>query len=288
MATQICSLCNTELLDNLISCSGRCRQFFHYSCIGMSRTTFDGYKKVEGLRWQCCGCSNEIDGIWTKLDHLTNLVNEIKDSINLCGMVKASIGEFFSDNFPDTRNSIHGHTEVDTFRSNTPKKVSRRNAKRRNISKKKISSTPTENTAAQSMITSNDSSSTPTVILDSSGAALNNTIIPAGNNLDIDDTVRVAVKRTYLWLSGFHHETTTNQIIRLKSKTLNVRESDIICRSLKSSRRSYSEFDHVSFRVGLRSSEINDALSTDKWPKGTRCKLFMSKNLHVRTPVMLD
>lgn len=68
---------------------------------------------------------------------------------------------------------------------------------------------------------------------------------------------------------------------------MKVREADVICRSLKSSRRTYTEFDSISFRVGLRAVDVKDALTAGKWPKGVACKLFKSKNLEVRQPVKL-
>ncbi|KAJ6643667.1 hypothetical protein Bhyg_08631 [Pseudolycoriella hygida] len=97
--------------------------------------------------------------------------------------------------------------------------------------------------------------------------------------------VRTAESRTYLWLSGFHHQTTTAQIIDLVAATLAVKGHDIICRSLKSSRRTYTDFDKVSFRVGLKSSDLKDSLTKDIWPKGVICKLLKSKNYNNRQPV---
>lgn len=100
MAVSTCSICKTELLDNLICCVGRCNKFFYYTCVGFSRTIFDGYKKVTGLRWQCTNCVDEFNGIWTKLDNLTDLMNEMKTMINLCGLVKSAIDSAFQEVVP--------------------------------------------------------------------------------------------------------------------------------------------------------------------------------------------
>lgn len=116
------------------------------------------------------------------------------------------------------------------------------------------------------------------------------TVVP--NENDIDDRgsnhpIRIAEKRTYLWLNGFHHETTSNQVVKLVASTMRIQEPDVICRSLKSSRRSYTEFDQISFRVGIKSTDLKDALTTDRWPNGIVCKLFKSKNSNNRQPVKL-
>lgn len=117
---------------------------------------------------------------------------------------------------------------------------------------------------------------------------MNNTVVQSvEGNISQSQVIRTAEQRTYLWLNGFHHETTTDQVIKLVSSTMKVREADVICRSLKSSRRSYAEYDHISFRVRLKSTAVKDALSADKWPKGVACKLFKSKNSNVRQPVKL-
>lgn len=125
--------------------------------------------------------------------------------------------------------------------------------------------------------------------------SLNTTMVPPSSNgrdstrehVQSGQTIRTAESRTYLWLNGFHHDTSTEQIIKLVATTMNVQECDVICRSLKSNRRTYTDFDQVSFRVGVKSSDAKDALTTDRWPKGIMCKLFKSKNSKNRQPVRL-
>lgn len=283
MATNICSLCNTELLDNLISCSGRCNKFFHYTCVGISRSIFDGYKKINGLRWQCPDCINEFNGIWTKLDDLTTVVNEIKTMINLCGLVKSTISEALRDHDSIIRssdnicNSPTNRHEQQVVEKRT--KHRRSKGKKNTKSSKPVNSTIIQTTTGVPLAH---------VVLESSIESSNNTVVatPTIDN-DSSQTIRTAESRTYLWFNGFHHETTTNQIINLVSRTMSVQRSDIICRSLKSSRRTYTEFDQVSFRVGFKSTDLKDALTTDRWPKGVVSKLFKSKNSSNRQPVKL-
>lgn len=283
MATNMCSVCNTELLDNLIFCYGRCNKFFHYTCIGMSRTIFDGYKKVEGLRWQCPDCINEFNGIWAKLDDLTTLVNEIKTTINLYGMVKSAIGEVLRDkNFADHSSEMPYIPSTDRPEEPTLNKNKRKRKKRQNNQ----SSTPLNTHILESTSHTGDPI-LPTVNLDSSVESSNNITIVQSTDSSTSRTIRTAENRTYLWLNGFHHQTTTNQIIDMVVNTMEVREADIICRSLKSSRRTYTELDRISFRVGLKAADVKDALTAGKWPNGVVCKLFKSKNLEVRQPVKL-
>lgn len=286
MGTHICSLCNTELLDNLISCSGRCSEFFHYTCIGMSRTAFEAYKKVEGLRWQCRECLNEFKGIWNKLDDLTTIVNEVKTMINLCGMVKTAIGEAFSDNYTVIRSPKES---IDAPKVRLEHPVANEKVKRRRKNKRKVTSSTPINGSSDHTIMQSDMHSSAIDLLESTVVRVNNTVAQTVQcNTSQSQVIRTAEKRTYLWLNGFHHETTTDQVIKLVSITMDVREADVICRSLKSSRRSYAELDHISFRVGLKSSDVKDALSAGKWPKGVACKLFKSKNSNVRQPVILS
>lgn len=279
MATNICSLCNTELIDNLISCSGRCSKFFHYTCVGMTRTTFDVYKKVEGLRWQCSECINEFKGIWGKLDDLTTMVNEIKSMINLCGLVKSAVTDVLRDLNPTIR-SPDAQPAKHLGQHNVITGSKRRKSKRK---RNTMSSTPVNaginHTAIEHQIP---------LPHESSVVSSNDTIIATNaNTASSEQSIRTADTRTYLWLNGFHHETTTNQIVNLVAKTMDINESDIICRSLKSGKRSYTEFDQVSFRVGLKSTDLKDALTTKKWPRGVICKSFNSKNYNKRQPVIL-
>lgn len=131
---------------------------------------------------------------------------------------------------------------------------------------------------------------TPTPISASSpnesSATLDSTVIEntqppsqsQSTNVITNHGIRIAEKRTYLCLSGFHHTSTTQQVSSFVSRVLGLSEGDVICRSLKSGRRTYTDFHHISFRIGLRSTHIADALQQDKWPAGISCKLFNSKN----------
>lgn len=244
----------------------------------MSRTTFECYKKVDGLRWQCTNCVNEIEGIWTKLDELTALVNEINSKVNLSGIVKAAVGEVLRENVPIVRASNSpANLTVNPVCATVNKKKNR--CKRKN--KKSKSSTPVNGSVTQP----NSSAQLTPSRLESSSSTLDITVVPA---VETVESIRMAEKRTYIWLNGFHHETTTSQVIKLVATTMDVRESDVICRSLKSGRRTYTESDQISFRVGLRSSDVKDVLTTNRWPKGVVCKLFKSKNSSARNPVILD
>lgn len=252
----------------------------------MTRTTFDGFKKVNGLRWQCEQCINDYTGIWAKLDELTSVVNEIKSLINLCGLVKSAISEAFRDHGPTTSPSNNNCPAATNFNSQPAVK---RSIRRRGTAKKKIaiSSTPLNSTVIPSSVKSQNPLAH--LSIGSSIGTADNTIVTAPvNNCGTSHQIRIAESRTYLWISGFHHQTTTNQIINLVANTLNVEGSGIICRSLKSSRRTYTDFDQVSFRVGLKSMDLKDALTTNRWPKGVVCKLFNSKNYDNRQPVILD
>lgn len=273
MSTQICPLCNTELLDNLISCSGRCNKFFHYTCVGLSRTTFDVYKKVEGLRWQCTDCTNDFKGIWSKLDELAKSVNDMKSMISVSGMVKAAVREVFRDNKPASCSSVNPNIQSTESHE--------RKGKRKRNNRKKVpqSSTPINVSTIQPTASLQSLSQTTDPSAESSA---NTTVVP--NDIQ---TIRTAEKRLYLWLNGFHHDTTSQQVIKLVASTLCIQESEVICRSLKSSRRTYTDFDQISFRVGLKESVIGDGLSADRWPKGVICKLFKSKNSINRQPVKL-
>lgn len=236
----------------------------------MSRTTFDGYKKVEGLRWQCTDCINDLKGIWSKLDELASALNEIRSLVSLSGLVKSAITDVFRDREPTFRSSERDGGSSD--RSKQPVTMSKKKKRRSKGSKRHKSSTPINSTVIQTTLESQASSDV--------------TIITTPN-IDTGSTqpIRSVEPRTYLWLNGFHHQTTTKQIIDLVASTLNIPSVDVICRSLKSNRRTYSDSDHISFRVGL--TNIKDALSTNRWPKGVMCKLFKSKNSNARQPVIL-
>lgn len=67
-------------------------------------------------------------------------------------------------------------------------------------------------------------------------------------------------------------------MVSLVSKVLQINEKDIICRSLKSSRRTYNDFNHISFRIGLKAADVKDAFQPKKWPEGISCKYFNQKN----------
>lgn len=99
----------------------------------MTRTTFDGFKKVNGLRWQCEQCIDDYTGIWTKLDELTSVVNEIKSLINLCGLVKSAISEAFRDHGPTTSPSNNNCPAATNFNSQPAVK---RSIRRRGTAKK--------------------------------------------------------------------------------------------------------------------------------------------------------
>lgn len=276
MDNNTCMLCNTALVDNLIRCSGRCNRFFHYTCAGMSRTMFDGYKKVEGLRWQCSDCINDLKVIWSKLDELVLAVNEIRSTISLGSLVKSAISDVFRDRDPSFKPSENNNcgslaecTAQSFVKSKNKKKKRRANGKNR-----LKSSTPVNGTVIQTTLASQSSSERTIVGTPSIDSAST-------------QTIRNAENRTYLWLNGFHHQTTSKQIIDLVAKTMNVSGTDVICRSLKSSRRTYSDGDPISFRVGLKTADVKDALTTDRWPKGVMCKLFNSKNSNARQPVVL-
>lgn len=290
MTAHTCSLCNTELLDNVIFCYGRCNKIFHYTCIGMTRTTVETYKKVQGLKWQCSDCLNESNGIWMKLDELTTLVNEIKSTITLFSMVKSAVAEAFSEQNSgvvpfvesniDTNGDIHENVNNQKRRKKRPTKKT----------KKFASSTPTNGNINSNTIRipkpSRRDPTEPFVTHESTLSSTDNTVIAsAGRNPS--PSIRTAERRTYLWMSGFHYATTAEQVVNLVKTTLDVQEYDVICRSLKSNRRTYTDFDHVSFRVGLKPDDVKDALSTGKWPKGVNCKLFNSKNSNARQPVKL-
>lgn len=117
----------------------------------------------------------------------------------------------------------------------------------------------------------------------SSDNQLNSTIIgqpTQASNItasSVSHGVRIADKRTYLWLSGFHHTSTVPQVTSLVSEVLGLQENDIICRSLKSAKKNYSDFNYISFRIGLKSTDVKGAFQPNKWPEGIVCKYFESK-----------
>lgn len=291
----ICIHCNTELLDNLINCSGQCNRCFHYTCVGFTRSAFDAYKKVVGLRWHCPDCLNDFKGFLEKLDELTATVNEIKALIDLGGMVKAAINEAIvaTDSAGHFSGKPSAASTVRRELQDTGKKAKRRSNQRKSKKKVAKTSTPVTGTNKVSMESREAAENISLVSLIASDSIddANNTVVPTNNNTNDNPStrgIRTVETRTYLWLNGFHHDTTTSQIIKLVADTMNVEESEVICRSLKSGRREYTEFDQVSFRVGLKTKDLRDALTTDKWPKGIICKLFKSKNCSTRLPVKLN
>lgn len=242
------------------------------------------YKKVDGLRWQCSICINEFNGIWKRLDDFIILVNDIKTTINLGSLVKSAVSEVFRESV-----SINHTPQDPLIVSNNPPVVRAKTTKRKRRQSKQgkptISSTPVNGSISHT--SSSSQGPVYTVNLESSTESMNVTVIPTAEP-GSTQTIGSAENRTYLWLRGFHYETTSNQVIDLVAKTINVNGSDIICRSLKSSRRAYTESDHISFRVGLRPTDVKNALSTKNWPNGVVCKLFNSKNLNTRQPVRLS
>lgn len=282
MSSHICLLCNTELLDNLISCSGKCNKFFHYTCIGMTRTTFDVYKKVDGLRWQCSDCMNDFKSVWSKLEELSTTVNEIKTMISLGGMVKSAINEVFCINSQTIRPT--DNQRVPSTDQQITTKNKRGGNKRRQGKRKRIAPSSTPINVSVIQTTSSSQSQTTIIPSETSTVSTESTVIP---NVSSAHQIRAAEKRTYLWLNGFHNETTVDQVTKLVANVMKVNEPDVICRSLKSTRRVYTEFDQISFRVGLKTTDVKDALTTDRWPKGIVCKLFKSKNSNNRQPVKL-
>lgn len=291
MATNLCSVCDTELLDHIICCTGRCKLYYHYSCIGMTRTIFDGYKKVSGLRWQCSNCINEFDTIHTKLDDLTISVNEIKSLINLSGLIKLAVDDAFNRRGHISSDKSAELTSVSSAaHSKKKKKKKQSNADTQNISDSngKFQSQPTTTPVILDNLPLDIANSTSPMNYSPNASLLDSTIVEnvqlnsplpqSVSDTQPTDEIRVADKRTYLWLSGFHHTTTTKQVILLVSRVLSLDAKEIVCRSLKSGRRTYTDFQHVSFRIGLRSSHANNALKSDKWPVGITCKLFNQKN----------
>lgn len=311
MAASSCSLCNTALVDNLICCTGRCHSFFHYTCVGFTRTFMESYKKVSGLKWQCSNCIDDYNRLWTKLDELSSTVNEIKSSINTYGLVKSAISDVFKDRFFDnqatTAITAPMVTPIGIAKGNKKNKKKKNAEGRQNVNKqshRKTSTPSNECNGTIDQLLNNRSDRLPFTFslpisgqnnnsmhnIDASSDLMNSTIVervPIANSQATQSSIttnptnhgiRVADKRTYLWLSGFHHSSTAQQVASLVSNILKVDENEIICRSLKSSRRSYNDFQHISFRIGLRSSDVKDALHPDKWPVGISCKLFDSKN----------
>lgn len=289
MATQTCSLCNTELLDNLIYCAGRCNKYYHYTCAGFSRNFFDGYKRVPGLKWQCSKCIDDFNGIWTKLEDLTTVVNEIKSLINLSGLIKSAIADTFNGDMPVERPTV---TTAPMTQSDIHKK-SKKKKKRQNkppSKKDRIveSSQPTTNDKANVPFNFNVSDPiNATLQPNASNDHLHSTVIEHSIltnqhqrtiSQSQDYGIRVAEKRSYLWLGGFHHTSTVKQVQSLVSKILQIAESEVICRSLKSGRRQYNDFQHISFRIGLKSTDVKDAFEPNKWPEGVSCKYFNQKN----------
>ncbi|KAJ6639525.1 hypothetical protein Bhyg_12271 [Pseudolycoriella hygida] len=180
------------------------------------------------MQWQCTTCIDDFNGLWTKLEGLTDLVNEIKSMINLCGLVKSTVVEALSDSKP--------------------------------IKQQK----------------------SPMIELPAQKATI--ATQPLNVPAPIDDYgIRLAEKRSYLWLSGFHHTSTTQQVSSLVSKVLGIQEKDIICRSLKSGKRDYSDFNHISFRIGLKSSDVKDAFEPNKCPVG----IIYNKMAHKSTTILL-
>lgn len=119
MTKSLCTLCNTELLDNLILCAGRCNKYFHYTCVVFSRTVFDGYKRVSGsLKWQCTNCLDDFNSLFTKLEDLTVLVGELKSSINMYGLVKSTIVDVFKEGFPKKQSSDIVAPEIHSIGNN--------------------------------------------------------------------------------------------------------------------------------------------------------------------------
>lgn len=309
MTLSICTLCSTELLDNMIHCAGRCNKYFHYACAGFSRTSFDGYKKVSGLKWQCSECIDEFNRLWTKLDGLTDLVNEIKMMINLSGLVKSTIKDIFNEGFAGMKSTaVDAVQSISKGSANKNKKKKKRQNNLQKQNRKAESSPPVNSifppvTKSQQFqepfpynsnetheVSSNATVVQSTLQMDISNDRLSSTMIERSHatnlppNVSVSNVsnhnfdIRVAEKRSYLWLSGFHHTSTAKQVISLVSKLLTINESDIICRSLKSSKREYNDFQHISFRIGLKSSDIKDAFQPNKWPEGIICKYFNQKN----------
>lgn len=266
----------------------------------MSRTIFDGYKKVCGLRWQCPDCINDFEGIYKKLDDLTIVVNEIKSTMNLFGLVKTAIDDalkpYVNSPSPPAISSDASHdVEVKVKKKKKKKMKSNRKqnhqcvhndndpADNANVPAKplqldnllSVDNTSTPNTVASSTPNTSDVTLDSTIIENTPSSQLQP---QTPNVIDASDDIRVADKRTYLCLSGFHHTSTTRKVVSFVSRILAINEDEIICRSLKSSSRKYNDFQHVSFRIGLRSSLVNDALQPDKWPAGISCKLFQRKN----------
>lgn len=187
MTNHICSLCNTELVENLISCSGRCNKFFHYTCVGLTRSSFDVYKKVEGLKWQCTECTNDLKGIWKKLDELTTMVNDLKTTVSLGGLVKSVISEAIrsngvacstgQSNLSSTNRQVHG------VGNSTKKQKQRRNKRKKNGA---VSSTPVNGNTMQA------------TIIESTINPDNVTIIPSsGYVVGSSNVIRTAESRTY-------------------------------------------------------------------------------------------
>lgn len=309
MATSLCSLCNTELVDNLICCSGQCRKFFYYACAGFSRTFMDSYKKVSGLRWKCTNCIDESKGLRTILDELTKSVNEIRSMIDTYGLVKSAVTAVFEENMHETSPDINGHTVQPVEKDNQKKKSNVKGRQNRKKKGKQSSSKPSINNTVPCENQNNQRSEIPPFIFDgqesfpndesiqtiisledSSNEHLNSTVIrcatESSSTIQSSTTqsftkqnsnhfgIRIADRRTYLWLGGFHHTSTAQQVTKFVSKILSVDENDIICRSLKSSRRTYNDFHHISFRIGLRSKDTKDAFLPNKWPAGITCKPF--------------
>lgn len=293
----LCTECNTELLDNLIQCAGRCYKYFHYTCVGISRTIFDGYKKVPGLKWQCSACMDEFNHLSRKLDDLTALVNEMKSSINLYGLVKSTIVDVFKDGLP-SENSLVSAARVTPVNNKAKKKKKKQQQQRRSDT----DSQPKQRHPPLSIESpSSNDSQAPDSRIESTPYRFDDDRDPVHdtssgtNDENLDETIidranvttrtqcseygiRVAEKRSYLWLGGFHHTSTCQQVISLVAKVLEINENDIICRSLKSGRRKYNDFNQVSFRIGLKSTDVKDALQPNKWPEGVACKYFKRKN----------
>lgn len=123
----------------------------------MTRSAFEVYKKVEGLRWQCTGCTNDFKGIWEKLNDLAAAVNEIKTLINLGGLVKAAVSEIFRVDDPTARSNFDKQIAVTNHqrKRTTGKKIKRR---RKHLNTVGASSTPVDGSVGTRISQHNDGS----------------------------------------------------------------------------------------------------------------------------------
>lgn len=235
------------------------------------------------------------------MDELAAAVNDIKSMITLTGLVRAAVDDAFTSRVTPL---IEPAMLTNASQDSCPKvKKKKKNKKKSNV----INGNVNNRNAVPNSDSSNKKSDNSQLPIRLDEISIEETDKPANSSspnasiVSLDSTIienvlnvqsvnlptrnpntnhgiRIADKRIYIWLSGFHHTSTAQQVVSFVSRVLSVEEKEIVCRSLKSGHRTYTDFHHVSFRIGLRSTYANEALQPNKWPTGISCKLFNQKN----------